>query len=523
MSGETWTREKIVAEVQARVAEERAEFEREESAKAGNNGSLRGEFVDRCAREGELGDARLFVTLAKERFAFDHAAGRWFRFAGTFWEEDLIGEVYAALQEVTEAYAKRAKEWGAARLKAAQEKNKELEKIAAERVEMLARKISSLQRMRHLKDVLTFAAAGADSLGLKGTEFDATPGLLACPNGVLDLGTLEFRPGRPADLIRSPCPTEWRGVSNEARTWDRFLVEIFDGADELVSFVRRLFGYALSGTCIEHVFPVLYGATGRNGKGTMLETLNAVLGPHLAGPVSSELVLEQRFTQSADQANPGILSLKGKRLVWGSETNEGRALNAGRVKWACGGDTLTGRPLYGRHKVAFRPTHTLILLTNHKPRMDSDDLALWERVMLVPFHTRFVDDPSGPNEKQRNKSLLGLLKEEAGGVLAWLVRGLHEWREQGLNPPDAVRAATREYRESEDVLKTFFDDRCEINAGAWVRAGAFYDSYKDWAAGTGHRVMSGTRFWKRVQERFEKQHRDTGNVYLGIGLLQGQG
>jgi putative DNA primase/helicase len=519
MNGSSLEADEIRREVEARIAEERAEFE---DPKAGGNGGLPSEFVDQCARDGELGDARLFISLARDRFAFDHAAGRWFRFTGIYWEEDLLGEVYATLQEVSGTYTARAKKWAWTRMKAAKAQNRDLERHAAEMEGTLARKVSALQRMRHLKDVLEFAAAGADSLGLKGSEFDATPGLLACANGVLDLGTLDFRPGLPGDFIRSPCPTEWRGLQELAPTWERFLAEIFDGKDDLVSFMRRLFGYGLAGTCVDHIFPVLYGPGGRNGKGTMLQTIAAVLGSHLSGPVSSELLLEQRFGTSADSATPGILSLHGKRVVWASETNENRFLNGGRVKWLCGGDTLTGRPLYGRHKVTFRPTHTLLLLTNHRPRVDAEDSAIWERILLVPFEVRFVDNPTGPNDRARDKDLGEKLKREASGILAWMARGLVEWRENGLDPPDVVRAATREYREGEDVLGQFFEEKCAENPTAWVRAGELYDAYKTWASDTGHKVMTSTRFGKRVQERFAKEHRATGNVYIGVGLLQEQ-
>lgn len=509
------TGEDIRQEVAARVAEEKLEY----GTPTLNNGGLSGEYVDQCAKDGELGDARLFIQLVRDRFCYDHAAGRWFRFTGHVWEEDLLGEVTATLQEVSETYTTRAKEWAWIRLKAAREQDKELEKRAAVHENLLSKKISSLQQMKHLKYVLSFAAAGAESLGLKGSEFDANPSLLACSNGVLDLNTFQFRPGRPGDLLRSPCPTEWRGLEEEAPTWERFLREIFNGNDKLVSFIQRVLGYALSGTVLEHVLLVLYGPQGRNGKGTFLETTGSVLGPRLSGPVSGEFLLAQGWPRSADQASPTIVSLLGKRIVWASETDEGRALNGGRVKWLCGGDTLTGRSPYGRRNVTFRPTHTLLLLTNHKPRVDAEDAAIWERIMLVPFDVRFVDNPEGPNERFRDKDLPEKLKAEASGILAWLVRGLAEWREQGLAPPEMVRGATKEYRKGEDVLQHFLDEKCIEADHAESRAGELYECYRAWTASNGHMALSSTRFGKRIQERFPRERRGIGNVYLGIGLL----
>ncbi len=70
------------------------------------------------------------------------------------------------------------------------------------------------------------------------------------------------------------------------------------------------------------------------------------------------------------------MNLRGKRLVWVSETDEGRRLNAGKLKWLTGGDTLTGRGVYERRQVDFRPTHKLLILTNHLPKADAADYAL---------------------------------------------------------------------------------------------------------------------------------------------------
>ena len=484
-----------------------------------NNNGLPGEYLDQCAGQGELGDGRLFIQLTKGRLCYDHSARQWFRFVDHIWKEDLIEQTLETLQEVADTYTVRASQWAWTKLKATKDQDKELAKSAIAHENILLKKIALLQQMHHLKNVLAFAVAGVHSLGIAGSEFDSNPDLLGCSNGVLNLNTLEFRDGQPGDFVKSPCPTEWKGLDEEALGWERFLWEVFNKDWDLIHFLQRLCGYMLSGTAVDHVLPVLYGPQGRNGKGTMLETLSAVLGPRLSGPVSSELLLDQRFSPSADQANPGILSLRGKRLVWASETNEGRTMNTGKVKWICGGDTLTGRPLYGKHQLSFKPTHTLLLLTNHKPRIDAEDSAVWERILLIPFDVRFVDNPQADNERPRDKHLPDKLKAEASGILAWIVRGLVQWREQGLNPPEKVAGATKAYRKSEDVLQYFIDEKCHVADYAEVRAGSLYGVYKTWAIDNGHRAMSSTRFGKKIKERFSWEKKAQSNVYFGIGLL----
>ena len=68
-----------------------------------------------------------------------------------------------------------------------------------------------------------------------------------------------------------------------------FLSEIFRGDAELVEFVQRLAGYSLTGDVRERIFPVLWGA-GRNGKSTLLELLQELLGDYAMSTPPETLV-----------------------------------------------------------------------------------------------------------------------------------------------------------------------------------------------------------------------------------------
>ena len=51
------------------------------------------------------------------------------------------------------------------------------------------------------------------------------------------------------------------------------------GDQELIDYLQRLSGYALTGSTAEHVLAFFYG-TGRNGKSTFLETIAGILGDY---------------------------------------------------------------------------------------------------------------------------------------------------------------------------------------------------------------------------------------------------
>ena len=250
----------------------------------------------------------------------------------------------------------------------------------------------------------------------------------------------------------------------------------------------------------------------------MLETLKYALGP-LAGPVPSELLLKQRDSKNPDAPSASLMALRGKRIVWASETERGRQFSTQRVKWLCGGDTIVGRDPFGRRQVEFSPTHSIFLLTNDKPRADASDSAFWSRVLLIPFRFTFVDNPQGPHERKRDPHLLEKLKAEAPGILAWLIRGCLEWQRQGLNPPEIVRVSTEQYRQDEDQLARFIDECCIVKAGAEVKAGDLFKVYRAWCDESGERSTNVRVFGEEVGKKFDSFRRNTGWHYMGLGIL----
>ncbi len=471
----------------------------------------------KAVNSGEDGDAWLFIQLHRDKLVFDHAAGTWYGWGGHSWQEDYVAENVVAVNAVTDAYGEAAQREASRRLKASRDGVAEEAKEAEGREKAYLGRVKELQKLHRKRNVLTLSAAGRRSLGISGEEWDQHPWLLACPNGTIDLQTGKLRPGRQEDYLKTTCPTAWRDLDAKAPAWLQFVTEIMDGDQELTGYLQRLLGYSITGLSTEHVFPILYGNRGRNGKGTLLQTLADVLGP-LAGPVKSEMLLDQSRTRSSASPDSDIMALRGKRLVWASETDEGRKLNAGKVKWLVGGDILCGREPFGRREVHFKPTHTLLLLTNHKPKADPTDYALWQRVHLIPFALSFVDEPRRENERRRDPQLTERLRAESSGILAWLVRGCLDWQRDELKPPDTVKAATEQYRQDEDLLGHFIGECCLISAAESVKAGQLYKAYQSWCEEMGHKPISGTRFGKEMKERFrwaEGRH----VVYSGIGVM----
>lgn len=334
------------------------------------------ELLEAASSEQD-GDSALFVKLFRDRFRYDHSSGKWYEWAGHYWKEDLLNEPLAAIEAVTGLYEKEAERLHWASVTATKAGRTEDATQAENGRKVFRRKISCLQKLAWKQSVLQLAVAGENSLGITGDEWDTQPWALPCVNGVVNLKDGSFRPGKPEDYLKTVCPTEWKGLDEPAPIFEHFERSITDDK-EIPSFKRRLFGSALPGTVIDRTLPVFEGPGGQNGKGTELETIKFTLGP-LAGPIPSELLLKQGNAKNPDAPSASIMALRGKRIVWASETERGREFNTQKVKWLTGGDTLVGRDPFGRRQVEFTPSHSVFLLTNDKPRVPASDHAFWER------------------------------------------------------------------------------------------------------------------------------------------------
>ncbi len=259
-----------------------------------------------------------------------------------------------------------------------------------------------MQTVKRKKDVLALAVNGEQSLGITGDEWDRSTYLLPCQNGIVDLRTGKFRQALHSDFIRKVAPVEWCGLDAPAPQFEEFLNQILVDENyrpdpEMVSFIQRLFGYAVIGSVKEHIFPVLWGQRGRNGKGTLLLALNHALGP-FSGSINVETLLQLRYEISGSAPRPDLMKLRGTRLIWCSESDQGQRLSVAQVKKLCGGDPVTARaPHTPERLIDFIPTHQIFFLTNHKPTIlvGSQD-PIWERTKIIPFHLSFVDAPKKP-------------------------------------------------------------------------------------------------------------------------------
>lgn len=435
----------------------------------------------------EVGDAECFAHYTGADIRYDHAQGRWLLTSDTgIW----IPDPTELLRGFTINMMRKR------------------QKIAAQIVDPDAKKRAFKwsvdgESSRRISNTLREARA-LPPIADDGTNWDLNPWLLGTQNGLVDLQTGIFRKGASEDRITMRVRVVY-DPDAICPLWEQTLFEVFGDQEELVNYVWRALGYSLSGDCREECFFVNWGEGG-NGKGTVMNTIAWVLNEYADNLPFSSLEATDRGNIPTD-----IAKLVGKRFVTASESSgETVHLNEARIKALTGQDPITARFLH-RDFFTFLPVAKFWIASNTKPAVKDDSEGFWRRVRFIPFTESFVG--------REDKTLKQRLRDEAPGILAWLVRGCLAWQEEGLNPPDVVMAATKVYREENEPLAIFFADRCEMFGK--VQSSVLYGHYKRWSEQSGMKErerMSQTAFGIYMHKHFEVEEGGRHVVYIGIGL-----
>ena len=253
---------------------------------------------------------------------------------------------------------------------------------------------------------------------------------------------------------------------------------------------------------------IAYGV-GANGKSTFWNTVSRVLGTY-SGKVSADALT----VGCRRNIKPELAELKGERMVIASELEEGMRLNTSTVKQMTSTDPIYAEKKY-KDPFSFIPSHTLVLYTNHLPKVGAIDEGTWRRLIVVPFNARIVGNSDIKNYGD-------YLFEHAGGaILAWIIEGAKKAYELGykIPLPAVVAEATEKYREQNNWLAHFINDRCETGDGFEAKSGEFYQAYRTYCAEVSDFTRSTAEFYTALESAgFERRKTKRGNFIVGVRL-----
>ena len=420
--------------------------------------------------------ATLYATIFKDRLRFNTTARQWYFYDGIIWREDTGGMQAAnnakLLADALIIYCTGIQD----------------DKTKAD----FLKYISHYSKYSARKTLIDDAQS---EMFISKKDFDLNTNLYNCLNGTLDLSTMRFSSHDSQNML-SKLSNVIFDPSLKSERFEKFISEIMCGNEQKIRYLQKSLGYALTADNNLETCWLWYGATTRNGKGTLAETIAYMHGNTggYAMAIAPE-TLAQRKVKDTRQASGDIARLDGCRFLNASEPPKRMLFDSALLKTLLGRDTITARHLYER-EFEFIPQFKLFINTNYLPVIGDDTLFTSGRINVLTFDKHF-------ELNEQDASLKDTLKQadNISGIFNWCLDGLKMYREEGLSPPECVVSATRQYRESNDKIQNFIDDCLEPTPGINVGAGTVYKVYAMWCRENGFGTDSKRSFFDELKNK----------------------
>lgn len=343
-------------------------------------------------------------------------------------------------------------------------------------------------------------------LEIKQEELDQDEFLLNTPSFTIDLKTGKKMDHDPLQFITKQATVD---PSNKGRAlWEEALDTFFCGDEELIEYVQKVAGIASIGKVYVEALIIAYG-DGRNGKSTFWNAIARVLGTY-SGAISADILT----VGCKRNAKPELAEARGKRLLIAAELEEGMRLSTSNVKQLSSTDEIHAEKKY-KAPFKFTPSHTLVLYTNHLPKVGAMDEGTWRRLIVIPFEAKIEGTSDIKNYGDH------LFHNAGGAILQWLIDGAKKAikDEYKFTLPSQVVEAIKKYKADNDWISRFFEACCETDDSFSAKSGEFYSEYRAFCMRTGEYTRSTTDFYNALEaEGFKRNRTNKGRFILGIRL-----
>ena len=368
-------------------------------------------------------------------------------------------------------------------------------------------------KRRDSKNITSTLRESHPILEISPRDLDADPFALCTPEATYDLrkGMAGAREHSPEDFI-----TKITSVSPSQKgqqIWLDCLDLIFQGDQSLIEYVQMICGLAAIGKVYVEALIIAYG-DGRNGKSTFWNAVSRVLGLY-SGNISADTLT----VGCRRNIKPEMAEVKGKRLLIAAEMQEGSRLNDSTVKQLCSTDDVFAEKKY-KDPFSFKPCHTLVLYTNHLPRVSASDDGIWRRLIVIPFNAKITG-------KSDIKNYGEYLFDNAGeSILAWVIEGAKKVidLDYKITVPAIVQKAIDDYRSQNDWFGNFLDERCEIGAGFRESSSALYQAYRNHCIDTNEYIRNTADFYNALENAgYERVLLNRKRYFAGLKLKTDDG
>lgn len=298
-------------------------------------------------------------------------------------------------------------------------------------------------------------------------------------NGLLDWRTGELVEHTPDVLSTVQLSVPWEPEAT-CPTFDTWLTQVVDA--DVIDMVWEIVGYLMySGNPLHKAFMLTGG--GRNGKGTLLRAVIAMIGKHNTTASSLYQLVSTRFH---------VAQLFGKLANIAGDIDPKYLESTATFKAITGEDLITGERKYG-HPFDFTCWAVPVFSANKVPGSADVTVGYLSRWVVVDFPNDFTG--------REDRGLDDKLHAELAGVAARAVPALRRLLDRGdfHLSPSAVRARDK-FNAAVDQVRTWIDVSCELDPKHKpIKRTEVYTAYRVWAEQNGYARLKSTEFYNRLQ------------------------
>ena len=188
----------------------------------------------------DLGNAERLVKRHGKNLRCCLSWKKWLVWDGTHWHEDVTGKVTRFAKDTVRKIRNE--------IPLAVNQNEERQ------IAWHARQSGNSARIKAMIEL----AQSEPEIAITPGQLDTDPWLLNVLNGTIDLRTGNLREHRRKDLITKLIMVNYYPEA-KCPQWEAFLAQIMGNSQELIRYLQRTIGYALTGLTKEQVVFILYG------------------------------------------------------------------------------------------------------------------------------------------------------------------------------------------------------------------------------------------------------------------------
>lgn len=278
---------------------------------------------------------------------------------------------------------------------------------------------------------------------------------------------------------------------------------------ECIQLSCELFGYSLiPDTTMAKAFMLV--GSGANGKSTFLTVLENFIGKDNVSKVPLQELSDHRFKRA---------ELFGKLVNLFADLDNRALESTTYFKTIVTGDSIDAERK-NQNPFSFRPYARLVFSANEIPRSRDRSFAYYRRWCIIPFERQFMgadDDKGLADELSKPENLSALLNcalTELKNVI----------KRQSFSEPKKVKEALNEYEKSNDPVKAFVDECCQLDPYARIERGSLYTAFCQYCDDTGFKSVTNRNFYQRLRifrEIKELTDSEGKRQFQGIKLLMG--